>query len=207
LNPTLESIQEALSRASSAIDAHDLSRAREELLKAQALAEQAGITSPFLTWRLSVVHDLMEDPLTALKYINEAVRMDPLAQPFRHSLGLILKNLRRKLLAEIAKGADTSSVSTLYDALIRAAGADDATHVAVAGYLLDRGDPSGALRIASAVTLLSPACEEAWLVRARICRALGDDAAAREAETCAHAANAEKGVRPLVGLSSGIASA
>lgn len=204
---SIESILELLSRADAAFQARDRPRAREELLEAQALAAQAGITSAYLVWRLAVAHDLMEEPMTALKYVREAIRLDPLAQPFRDSLQVILRNLRRQFLAEIGKGAEQAAVSSLYEALIDEAAADDAVHVAMANYLYGQGDASGALRIASAVTLLSPGCAEAWLARAKICRALGDLAAAQEAEALAQVAASDKGTRPLLGLSSAVAEA
>lgn len=207
MKPTLESILETLACAESAFDARDPSRAREELLKAQALAAQLGMVSAFVTWRIAVANDLMGEPMSALKFIKEAIRADPLAQPFRHSLRLILGNLRRQLFAKIDEGAELATVSPLYQALIGEAAADDAVHVAMAGYLHAQGDHSGALRIASAVTLLSPGCANAWLIRAQICRDLGDAAAADEAEALAQAASAEKRAQPLLGLSSAVAKA
>lgn len=74
--------------------------------------------------------------------------------------------------------------------LLQEGAADDEVHVAMAAHLHRKGDHSRALRIASAVTLLSPGCAGAWRVRAKVCRHLGDEEAAKEAEAMAFSGEA-----------------
>lgn len=183
----LQAIQELISRAEAAFDRGNHAEAREQLLSARALAAEAGLSSGFLVWRLCVVSDLLNDWRTAMKLAKEAILLDPLALPFRRSLRIVLDKLRQQLLDVAARANAADELEPLYEALILEGAADDKVHVALAGHLLRKGDAAGALRLTNAVTLLSPACSEAWRVKAQACRALGDEPAAREAEARAQA--------------------
>lgn len=78
-------------------------------------------------------------------------------------------------------------VPSFYDLLVHAAEANDAVHVAMARWLHAQGQHERELELVTAVRLLSPGCGDAWSLRAAICRSLGDEQAAREADVKAAA--------------------
>jgi tetratricopeptide (TPR) repeat protein len=175
----LETILEAVERADRHADRQELAEARETLVQARADCERAGMESGFLMWRLCVVLDLMKEHELAFKYAQEALRQDPLAPPFRHSFAIVVKKMRTAIVdAEAAP----DWVPRFYDLLVHAGEGTDEVHVAMARWRHTQGQHQKALTLVNAVTLLSPRCSEAWTLRSAICRSLGDEQAAREAE-------------------------
>lgn len=175
----LEAILEAVERADGHAERQELVEAREILVQARTDCERAGIESGFLLWRLCVVFDLMKEHELAFKYAQEALRQDPLAPPFRNSFAIVAKKMRAAILD--AEGAP-DWVPRFYDLLVHACEASDAVHVSMGRWLHAQGQHERALKLVNAVTLLSPGCADAWTLRGAICRSLGDEQAAREAE-------------------------
>jgi len=177
----LEAINEQLEQAAALEERQELTEARDVLLAAQADCARAGIESGFVSWRLSVVFDTLEEYELAFKHVQEALRLDPFAPPFRSSFGIIVGRMRNAILAA-EPGTTDFLVERLYKLLVRAGEGNDAVHVAMARDLNARGESELALRLVDAVTVLSPGCRDAWLARAAICRTMGDGEAARAAE-------------------------
>jgi hypothetical protein len=90
---------EQIDRVDRLCEADQLAEPREILLAAQADCARAGIESAFLKRRLCVVCGQMQERELAFKYVQEALRMDPLAPPFRNSFGIIVATMRNALLA------------------------------------------------------------------------------------------------------------
>jgi tetratricopeptide (TPR) repeat protein len=175
----LEAVIELVERADGHADRREMAEARDLLLQARADCERAGVESGFLAWRLCVVFDLLKEHEVAFKYAQEALRQDPLAPPFRNSFNIVARTMRKAILE--AQG-QPDWVPRFYDLLVHAGEASDAVHVAMGRWLHVQGQHERALKLVNAVTLLSPACGDAWSLRAVICRALGDEQAAREAD-------------------------
>ena len=176
----LEGILEQVERADNLAERQQFDEVRELLLAAQADCARAGVDSAFLAWRLCVVFDQLKEHELAFKYAQDALRMDPLAPPFRNSFGVIVGTMRKAILAAQPGAADF--VPRFYELLVRAGEGNDAVHVAMARHLQAQGQNERALKLVNAVTVLSPGFRDAWLARAAICRSLGDDQAAREAD-------------------------
>jgi tetratricopeptide (TPR) repeat protein len=176
----MEAIIEQLEQADQLAEHHEHAEAREVLLAAQAECKRAGIESGFVSWRLSVAFDILEEYEVAFKYVQEALRLDPFAPPFRSSFGIIVGRMRKAIVA--AEPGTADFVEPLYKLLVRAGEGTDAVHVAMARDFNARGESELALRLIDAVTVLSPGCRDAWLARAAICRTMGDGNAARAAD-------------------------
>jgi tetratricopeptide (TPR) repeat protein len=176
----LEAIIEQIEQADQLAERDEHAEARDVLLAAQAECERAGIESGFVSWRLSVAFDILEEYEVAFKYVQEALRLDPFAPPFRSSFGIIVGRMRKAIVG--AEPGETEFVPRLYELLAHAGEGTDAVHVAMARDLEARGESERALRLMDAVTLLSPGCRDAWLARAAICRSMGDGDAARAAD-------------------------
>ena len=174
-----DEIVELIERADRHADHQELAQARDLLLRARAGCERANIDSGFLCWRLCVVFDLLKEHEVAFKYAQEALAQDPFAPPFRHSFDVVARTMRKAILD--AEG-QPDRVPRFYGLLVRAGEGDDAVHLAMARWLHAQRQHERALNLANAVTLLSPACADAWSLRAAICRTLGDEEGAREAE-------------------------
>ena len=176
----LDAIMEQLEQADRLFDGDEHAEARDMLLAARGDCERAGIESGFVSWRLSVVFDILEEYELAFRHVQEALRSDPFVPPFRNTFGVIVGRMRNAIIA--AEPGEMDFVPRLYELLARAGEGTDAVHVAMARDLNARGEGEQALRLVDAVTLLSPGCRDAWLARAAICRSIGDDEAAREAD-------------------------
>ena len=176
---TIERITEIVARADRHFDQQELVKARELFLQARAECERAGIESGYLAWRLCVVFDLLKEHQLAFKHAEEALRQDPLAPPFRKSFDIVARTMSRAI--EEAQG-QPDWVPRFYDLLVRAGEGTDGVHLAMARWLHGRGESKRALKLLEAVTVLSPACADAWSLRAVLCRSLGDEQGARDAE-------------------------
>ena len=175
-------ILEALDRSDDLLERQEVTEARDVLLQARTDWERAGGESGFLSWRLAVVFDLLKEYEVSFKYAQDAILQDPLAPPFRSSFGIAARALRKAILESPGQPGAAEFVPRMYDLLVHAGEGDDAVHVAMARHLHGLGEHQRALKLVNAVTLLSPGEAEAWLLRAAICRALGDEQAAREAD-------------------------
>src|SRR3954468_17454355 len=73
----LESIIEQLDPAEELSERHEHEEAREVLLAAGEECSRAGIDSAFISWRLCVVFDGLEELELAFKYVQQALRRGP----------------------------------------------------------------------------------------------------------------------------------
>ena len=140
----------------------------EKLLAARAELTRLGARSGWLQWQLAIGFDASGAPEKGLPEILMAIELDPLVPPFRHSHGVIVAHLREKLLA-----AEPAAQGALYDVLLQAGEADEACHLAMAKTFAARGQEERARRVLQALTVLSPACVEAWVALAALHGAQG----------------------------------
>lgn len=148
---------------------------------ALAQGKRLGVTSGALFWHAAVANDYAGNWEAAFEYIDRALQLDPIAEPFRSSFGIITNRIRGALTAA-DRAVDDPSTPKLYDLLVRAGEADVGCHAAMARYAAATGDLARAKAIADAVALLFPAAREAWKAKADVAAAAGDTATA---ETCA----------------------
>jgi tetratricopeptide (TPR) repeat protein len=138
-----------------------------------AEAKKLGVRSGALFWHAAVANDYAGNWEAAFDHIDRALELDPLAEPFRNSFGIIAGRIRGAL-ADAARRADDPSTPKLYDLLVRAGEADVGSHAAMARYAVATGDLARAKAIADAVTLLFPASADAWKCRSEVATAAGD---------------------------------
>lgn len=146
-----------------------------------AEARKLGLTSGALFWHAAVANDYAGNWEDAFEYVNRALELDPLAEPFHHSFSIIAGRIRTAL-NDATRAADDPSTPRLYDLLLRAGEADVGCHAAMARYAVATGDLARARAIADAVTLLHPAAPEAWKCKSEVAVAAGD---AATVEACA----------------------
>ncbi len=122
-------------------------------------------TSAFIAWQLAISFDLLGNPVEALRFIGEALRLDPFPAPFRASCEIIVANARRKLAQlEITDPGVGGIVRGL--ARVGAVTVDD--HLLLARHHSERGLHEEALVAVDAALKLDPECQAAQLARAAI---------------------------------------
>jgi len=122
-------------------------------------------TSAFIAWQLAISFDLLGNPVVALRFIGEALRLDPFPAPFRASCEIIVANARRKLAQlEITDPGVGGIVRGL--ARVGAVTVDD--HLLLARHHSERGLHEEALVAADAALALDPECQAAQFARAAI---------------------------------------
>jgi Flp pilus assembly protein TadD len=168
---TLNALAEDLRRLERLVEVRD--EAAEALANdLAARARKLGIQSPCLTWLRGIVADLGGNLLQAFQLIEEALSVDPIAPPFHQSRGVVLRRLR-EFLCGLREPGDPQTL-TLWETLARAGAADDGCHLALARHHVAKGNDAQALLVLDAVTTLSPACAEAWALKATVATRLGD---------------------------------
>lgn len=160
--------------------------AKELALKVKAGLAWAGVGSAHVEWLLAVLSDYLAESEQAFKHITEAMRMDPLEPSIEKSFGIITDKLRRTLIDPERDPADEST-HRLHGLLVQAGCADELVHLAFARHLAEVGKGEEAMKVLDAVLVLSPACRDAWVVKAVVAKKFGfiDEAAAAEAEAAA----------------------
>src|SRR5256885_2256771 len=123
----VEAIVEQIDRAEALSDENDFAEARDALLAVHAECAREGFESSFLNWRLCVVFDILEEHELAFKYAQQALRMDPLAPPFRNSFGVVVKRIQKAILE--AEPGEEDFVSRYYELLVNAGEGNDAVHI------------------------------------------------------------------------------
>lgn len=155
--------------------------ARQMYQQLRAECQRAGIHSAHVAWGLAVVCDGLGDFDAAMKYIREALDLDPLAIPYRRSFAVIVERVREVLGSELRDPADPET-PRLYELLVQVGEGDVRSHLGMARYLHHAGENTRAMKILDAVTTLAPASRAGWLLKAAVARALGDAARAADAE-------------------------
>jgi hypothetical protein len=186
----IDRILERIRRIEQLLEERSFNEARDLALELVAATNRAGIRSPHLHWLLAVIHDQLQELVPAFSYIQEAVSMDPLAPPLRHSVSVIAAHIRA-VLKSPERLENDESIPRLWEILARNGEADDDTHVVMARYQLATSNALEALRLLDAVTTLTPGCEQAWALKVAVAVKLGDRALAERAAAEAAAIGAE----------------
>jgi len=163
-------------------------------LQVQAAASAEGINSPMVKWLLAASADLAGDVLSAARFIEEAVALDPLSIPAARSVSIIGGRLREGLLAS---DFPENKVDATYKSLLRLGEADVVSHVAYARHISAAGRAAEAMDVLAALTKLSAddLDEEAWALIAEVAGKLGKTELAAEARSKAGLGRGDKPVQ------------
>ena len=182
----MRSIVAGAQRAQEHLDRGEHQEARDAFVEVRARACKLGLDSAYLAWGVAVASDYLKELDVAFTTIWESIAKDPLNPAAQHSFDIIAGHIR-EALADASRAPDDPSTPRLYHLLLEAGEADVACHLAMARHLAHAGDREAAARIVEAVTLLAPASRDAWLQKAALAQAAGDEALARECEAQAAA--------------------
>lgn len=177
-------------RAGQLLEAREWAAAREAFAALRPRLARLGLRSGYVDWGLAVALANLGETEMAFQTANEAIRQDPLNPAAQESFEHIAEQLRAAL-ADPRRAPHDPSTPRLYELLQGAGEADVPSHLAMARHLAQAGDRQGAMRLLDAVTLLAPLSRDAWLQKASLARALGDEglAASCEAQAAAVAAS------------------
>jgi tetratricopeptide (TPR) repeat protein len=182
----MRSIVSGAQRAQELLDRGEHQQARDAFTDVRARAAKLELDSAYLDWGVAVACDYLGELDVAFTTIAESIAKDPLNPAAQHSFDVIAGHIR-DWLANPSRAADDPSTPRLYHLLLEAGEADVASHLAMARHLAHAGQHGAAMRIVDAVTLLAPASRDAWVQKAALAHAIGDDANARECEAQAGA--------------------
>ena len=150
-------------------------------------AKRMGVESSHLLWHRAILADYASDFEAALRHIMAAAALDPLDGNVARSMDIIVDRARTALTAP-DRDLDDEGTPVLHKLLVKATGADEACHLALAAHLNATGKHTRALAVVDAVLTLSPTNQAAWNLKAAIAREVGDiETAVRadaEAEAC-----------------------
>lgn len=176
-------------RAGRLLDEQQWAEARDAFTALRVRAAKLGLRSSYLAWGLAVALDNLGEAEMAFEAVSEAVKADPMNVACQRSFDVIANRLRGTL-ADPARAPGDPSTPRLY-ALLQAAGeADVPSHLAFARHEAHAGKLREALALLDAVTLLSPVSRDAWLQKAAVARALGDEPLAASCDAQAAAVTA-----------------
>lgn len=193
----LKEMREQMSRVQNLVQQQNYPEAKALALKVDARCAYFGVQSAHVAWALAVIHDYAGEVEVAFKYIQVAIKADPLETTVVHSFDVIATRLRRMLIDPDRDPAD-ESVPRLHSMLVEAGMADEVVHLALARHLAEVGNDDEAMKLVEAVARLWPACCDAWLMKATLARKLGlsEEAVMAEAE----AAACDGGLLPVFGI-------
>ncbi|MGC4114234.1 MAG: tetratricopeptide repeat protein [Myxococcales bacterium] len=177
--PMLKTTLAEVARAQELLDKERYDDAREILERAHAFLTDEGQRSSHVLWLLAVTCDFLDDLPQALHYAEQAVDLDPASPALRRSYEIVVERLRTAV-GEARPGDEETP--KLYELLIRADEADAGSHLAMARWHAESGNPAEAWRVLEALTVLAPSHREAWSLKATVARTLGKVQEAREAE-------------------------
>jgi len=144
--------------------------AKEILREAWNEAKVWHCTSALIAWQLAVSFDLLGNPVAALRFIGEALRLDPFPAPFRASCEVIVGRARRKLAAlEITN----SGIREIVRGLVKVGAATPDDHLLLARYCYGHGLHDEALAEVDAALKLNPEYGPAQIARAVVLTGLG----------------------------------
>lgn len=116
-------------------------------------ARQLQIKSAYLLFCIGVALDNVGDPHTSMRYLHEALAIDPLAAPFVRSVRIVTGRLTYTLMDE-----DEPPEARLqaYQTLAHYGQADGFCHLAAAQLHAELGHADEAMRLAEAVRVIAP---------------------------------------------------
>ena len=163
-----------------------LQEARDLAENVAEYAKRMGVESAHLLWHRAILADYASDSEAALRHIMAAAALDPLDGNVARSMEIIVDRARTALGAP-DRDLDDASTPALHKLLVKANGADEACHLALAAHLNATGKHGKALSVVEAVLTLSPTNQAAWNLKAAIAREVGDTETALKADAEAHA--------------------
>lgn len=168
-NKAVEKLARAVTKAERLAEEQRHEEALKLINDIQGQAARVGVQSAYLHWLKAVLLDTAPAPLTrhdqALEQIQAAITLDPLSVPFRNSRRAILHNLKA-LIADPHQS--TVDVPRIWALLVDVGEADDESHLALARHHLAVGALDDALKVLTALTVLSPSNPRAWTMRVEV---------------------------------------
>ena len=158
-----------------------LQEARDLAENVAEYAKRMGVESAHLLWHRAILADYASDFESALRHIMAAAALDPLDGNVARSMAIIVDRARTALTAP-DRDLDDESTPVLHRLLVKASGADEACHLALAAHLNASGKHTRALAVLEAVLTLCPTNQAAWSLKATIAREVGDTDAALKAD-------------------------
>ena len=163
-----------------------LQEARDLAENIAEYAKRMGVESAHLLWHRAILADYASDFEAALRHIMAAAALDPFDGNVARSMDIIVDRARTALTAP-DRDLDDASTPVLHKLLVKANGADEACHLALAAHLNASGKHTRALAVVDAVLTLSPTNQAAWNLKATIAREVGDTETALKADAEANA--------------------
>lgn len=179
----LNDIERELDRIRELAEKDAWPEARELLVKVRRHLEHLGVTSAYVLWLSAVAADKTEQREDAVGFVVSARELDPFDPSYVRSERVIFDNIRAALNEQAAHDDDRSL--RLYELLLAHGQADNTSHLSAARCHLAAGNLEAASRIADALVLLSPACAEAWRLKATLARRSGNEVLAGELDATA----------------------
>ena len=179
----LNDIAKELERIRELADKDEWPEVRERLAQTRRHLDHLGVTSAYVLWLSAVAADKTEQLDDAAAFVTTARNVDSFDPNYIRSEGIIFEHIRG-VLNERAAGGDARAL-LLYELLLAHGQADNTSHLSAARCHLTAGNLEAAGKIANALVLLSPACAEAWRLKATLARRSGDEALASEMDACA----------------------
>lgn len=203
-NKTIEKLARAVTKAERLAEEQRHEDALRLIEDIQAQAAGIAVESAYLHWLKAVLLDTAPPPFSrpeqALVEIQAAISIDHLSVPFRNSRRAILHSLKG-LLADPQRS--TVDVPRIWALLVDEGEADDESHLALARHHLAVGALDEALKVLTALTILSPSNPRAWTMRVEVAAKLAapEELAVARAEAAAAGATQVAFVSPPVGKS------
>lgn len=173
-------------RAARLLDEREWEKARDAFTALRGRVAKLGIDSAYVAWGLAVALDNLGELEMAFEAVGEAIALDPMNPAAHHSFDVVASRLRAAL-ADPSRPPGDPSTPRIYALLQHAGEADVPSHLAMARHLAHAGEREAALRLLDAVTLLAPVSRDAWLQKAALARALGDEPLALQCDAQAAA--------------------
>jgi len=170
-----------LHQAKELLDQKQYLDARSAFERVYDHAAAVGAPSSYVCWLLAVCCDYLHDHANAVRWILEAVELDPLTLAAEHSRTVIADRIRRALISgePTLDGPDTLG---LYELLVRLDAADLSAHLVAARHHAAAGSVDVAIKLLDAITMLHPRDRVAWMTLMEIARAAGRELEAARAE-------------------------
>lgn len=179
-----ERLASELAELQSLVEQRELVQAQERFAALAKECEAAGIRSSSLLWARAVAFDYAGEPFVALEVVLRALAIDPISPNLRRSFDIITEHVR-EALGDPQANLENPAIARAYAHLVDLELAEDRAHLGMARHQLATGVPEAALRLAQAVTVLSPRSASAWTVVAEAARAVGNvDLAEEAAQNC-----------------------